>query len=53
MEMNRCLACRKQCHIIGEFVNHVKNPNHDKQIISSYSKYVDTPKKIIDFIEYI
>ena len=52
MEMNRCLACRKQCHSIGEFVNDVKNPNHDKQIISSYSKYVDTPKKIIDFIEY-
>ena len=50
--LKRCLACRKQCFSMGEFINHVKNPNHNKLIISSYSKYVDKPKKVIDFIEY-
>ena len=50
--LKRCLVCRKQCYSMGEFINHVKNPNHNKLIISSYSKYVDKPKKVIDFIEY-
>ena len=39
-------------YCIWLFINHVKNPNHNKLIISSYSKYVDKPKKVIDFIEY-
>ena len=50
--LKRCLACRKLCYSVGEFIIHVKNPNRNKLIISSYSKYVDKPKKVIDFIEY-
>ena len=50
--LKRCLACRKQGYSMGEIINHVKNPNHNKLIISSYSKYVYKPKRVIDFIEY-
>ena len=52
IDLKRYLACRKQCYNIGEFVNHVKVPNQDKLIVSSFSKYVNIPKKVIDFIEY-
>ena len=37
MDLKRCLACRKQCDAIVEFINYVKNPKHDKLIISTYS----------------
>ena len=50
--LKTCLAFRKQCYSMGEFINHVKNPNQNKLIISSYSNYVDKPKKVLNFIEY-
>ena len=52
IDLKRYLARRKQCYNTGEFVNHVKIPNQDKLIVSSFSKHVNKPKKVIDFIEY-
>ena len=50
--LKKCLPCKKLCHSMGAIINHVKNPNHDKLFISSYSEYVDNPEKVLDFIEY-
>ena len=33
-------------------IYHIKEPNHDDLIISTYSKYVDGAGKIIKFLEY-
>ena len=39
--LKRCLACKRRCNTIDEFIDHIKEPNHDDLIISNYSKYVD------------
>ena len=46
-----CLACKRHCHTIDEFIDHIKEPNHDDLIISTYSKNVDGAKKITKFLE--
>ena len=48
----RWLACKRRCNTIDEFIDHIKEPNHDDLIISTYSKYVDGAGKIIKFLEY-
>ena len=52
LNLKRCLACKRRCNTIDEFIDHIKEPNHDDLIISTYSKYVDGAKKIIKFLEY-
>ena len=52
LNLKRCLACKRRCNTIDEFVYHIKEPNHDDLIILTYSKYVDGAKKIIKFLEY-
>ena len=51
LNLKRCLAC-KSCNTIDEFIDHIKEPNHDDLIISTYSKYVNGAGKIIKFLEY-
>ena len=41
LNLKRCLACKRSCKIIDEFIDHIKEPNHDDLIISTYYKYVD------------
>ena len=52
LNLKRCLACERRCKTIGEFIDHIKEPNHDDLIISTYSKYIGGPGKIIKFLEY-
>ena len=52
LNLKRCLACERRCNYIDEFIDHIKEPNHDDLIISTYSKYVDGAGKIIKFLEY-
>ena len=52
LNLKRCLACKRRCNTIYEFIDHIKEPNHDDLIISTYSKYVDGAGKIIKFLEY-
>ena len=52
LNLKRCLACKRRCNTIDEFIDHIKEPNHDNLIISTYSNYVDGAKKIIKFLEY-
>ena len=56
LSLKRCLACKRRCNTIDEFIDHIKEPNHDDLIISTYSKYVKqenlNPWKIIKFLEY-
>ena len=52
LNLKRCLACKRRCNTIDEFIDHIKEPNHDDLIISNYSKYVDGAGKIITFLEY-
>ena len=52
LNLKRYLACKRRCNTIDEFIDHIKAPNHDDLIISTYSKYVDGAKKIIKFLEY-
>ena len=41
LNLKRCLACKRRCNTIDEFIDHIKEPNHDDLITSTYSKYVD------------
>ena len=52
LNLKRCLACKRRCNAIDEFFDHIKEPNGDDLIISTYSKYVDGAGKIIKFLEY-
>ena len=52
LNLKRCLACKRRCNTIDEFFDHIKEPNGDDLIISTYSKYVDGAGKIIKFLEY-
>ena len=52
LNLKRCLACKRRCNTIDEFIDHIKEPNHDDLIISTYSKYVDGAGKTIKFLEY-
>ena len=52
LNRKRFLACKRRCNTIDEFIDHIKEPNHDDLIISTYSKYVDGAGKIIKFLEY-
>ena len=56
LNLKRCLACKRRCNTIDKFIDHIKEPNHDDLIISTYSKYVKqenlNPWKIIKFLEY-
>ena len=56
LNLKRCLAFKRRCKTIDEFIDHVKEPEHDDIIISTYSKYVKqenlNPWKIIKFLEY-
>ena len=52
LNLKKCLACKRRCNTIDEFIDHNKEPNHDDLIISTYSKYVDEAGKIIKFLEY-
>ena len=49
LNLKRCLACKRRCNTIDDFIDHIKEPNHDDLIIS---KYVDGDGKIIKFLEY-
>ena len=51
LNLKRCLACKRRCNTIDEFIDHTKEPNHEDLIISTYSKYVDGAGKIIKFLE--
>ena len=51
LNLKRCLACKRRCNTIDEFIDHIKEPNHDDLIFSTYSKYVDGAGKIIKFLE--
>ena len=62
LNLKRCLAFKRRCNTIDEFIDlrsrfpdHIKEPNHDDLIISTYSKYVKqenlNPWKIIKFLE--
>ena len=33
--LKRCLACKRRCNTIDEFIDHIKEPNHDDLIIST------------------
>ena len=52
LNLKRCLACKRRCNTIDEFIDHIEEPNHDDLVISTYSKYVDGVGKIIKFLEY-
>ena len=52
INLKRCLACKRRCNPIDEFIDHIKEPNHDDLIISTYSKYVDGAGRIIKFLEF-
>ena len=52
LNLKRCLACKRRCNTIDEFIDHIKEPNYDDLIISTYSKYVDGAGKIKKFLEY-
>ena len=52
LNLKRCLACKRRCNTIDEFIDHIKEPNHDDLIIATYSKYVDGAGKIIKFLVY-
>ena len=52
LNLKKCLACKRRCNTIDEFIDHFKEPNRDDLIISTYSKYVDGAGKIIKFLEY-
>ena len=52
LNLKRCLACKRRCNTIDEFIAHIKEPNHDDLVISTYSKYVDGAKKRIKFLEF-
>ena len=52
LNLKRCLACQRRCNTIDEFIDQIKEPNHDDLIISTYFKYVDGARKIIKFLEY-
>ena len=56
LNLKICLACKRRCKTIDEFIDHVKEPEHDDIIISTYSKYVKqenlNPWKVIKFLEY-
>ena len=45
-------SLKRRFKTIDEFIDHIKDPNHDDLIISTYSKYVDGAGKIIKFLEY-
>ena len=53
LNLKICLACKRRCHTIDEFIGHIKEPNHDDLIISTYSKYVDGAGKIIKLCFFI
>ena len=38
LNLKRCLACKRRlaCNTIDEFFDHIKEPNHDDLIISTY-----------------
>ena len=44
LNLKRCLACKRRCNTIDEFIDHIKEPNHDDLIISTYSKICKTGK---------
>ena len=50
--LKRCLARKRRFNTIDEFIDHIKEPNHDDLIILTYSKYVDGAKKLTKFLEY-
>ena len=52
LNLRRGLACKRSCNTIDEFIDHIKEPNHDDLLITTYSKYVDGEGKIIKFLEY-
>ena len=52
LNLKGCLACKRRCNTIGEIIDHIKEPNHDDLIISTFSKKVDGAGKIIKFLEY-
>ena len=52
LNIKRCLACKRRCNTIDEFMDHIKEQNHDDLIISTYTKYVDGTGKIKKFLEY-
>ena len=53
LNLKICLACKRRCNTIDElFIDHIKEPNYDDLMISTYSKYVDGAGKIIKFLEY-
>ena len=52
LNLKRCLACKRRCNTIDEFIDHIKEPNNDDLIILTYSKNVDGAGKIIKFLEY-
>ena len=51
LNLKRCLACKRRCNNIDEFIDHIKEPNYDDLIISTYSKYVDGARKITKILE--
>ena len=34
LNLKRCLACKRRCNTKDEFIDHIKEPNHDDLIIS-------------------
>ena len=52
LNLKRCLACKRRCNTIDEFIDHIKEPNDDDLIILNYFKYVDGAGKIIKFLEH-
>ena len=50
LNLKRCVACKRRCNTKDEFFDHIKEPNHDDLIISTYSKYVYGAGKIIKFL---
>ena len=52
LNLKRCLARKRRCNTIDEFIDHIKEPNHVDLIISTNSKYVDGAGKIIKFLEH-
>ena len=37
LNLKRFLACKRRCNTIDEFIDHIKEPNHDDSILSTYS----------------
>ena len=35
LNLKRSLACKRRCNTIDEFIDHIKEPNHDDLIIST------------------